>query len=111
MSVDEFIEQIRERIIKELLDLLILGSLSKSRSPMGGYDVILFIHRKFHVLVSSGTVYSLIYRMEREGLIRGMRERRKRVYVLTEKGKETVAAVLDKRNGIINLVQKLLMKD
>ena len=38
---------------------------------MSGYDAISFIHNKFGVLVSSGTVYSHLYALERDGLIKG----------------------------------------
>lgn len=105
---EEFIGEMRERIIKELLDILILGSLNESASPMSGYDVISLVHKKFGVLLSSGTVYSLIYAMEREGLIRGMWERRKRVYKLTEKGKEIIQTVQQRKDEIVRLVKRLL---
>lgn len=78
---------------------------------MSGYDVISFVHKKFGVLISSGTVYGLIYRMEMQGLIRGFWKGRKRLYTLTEKGKEIIKALLDERNEIISLIEKLLMKD
>ncbi|MFQ6080972.1 MAG: PadR family transcriptional regulator [Candidatus Bathyarchaeia archaeon] len=111
LSTEEFLEFIHKRILRELLDIVILGMLNKSRFPMSGYDVISFVHKKFGVLISSGTVYGLIHRMEREGLMRGFWKGRKRVYTLTEKGKETIKALLDERNEIINLIEKLLRKD
>jgi DNA-binding PadR family transcriptional regulator len=54
--------------------------------PISGYDVISFIHNKFGFLASSGTVYSLLYSLERNGLVEGIWIERKRVYKLTEKG-------------------------
>ena len=111
MSTEEFLKLIHKRIIRELLDILILGTLNKSRFPMSSYDLISFVHKKFGLLISSGTVYGLIYCMEREGLIRGFWKGRKRVFTLTERGKETIKALLDERNEIINLIEKLLMKD
>ncbi|KPV61918.1 MAG: Transcriptional regulator PadR-like family protein [Candidatus Bathyarchaeota archaeon BA2] len=105
---EEFLREMRERIIVELLDVLILGSLNESASPMGGYDVISLVRKRFGVLLSSGTVYGLIYAMEREGLIRGMLERRKRVYKLTEKGKEIIQSVQQRKNEIIRLIKMLL---
>ncbi len=76
---------------------------------MSGYDIIGFIHNKFRMLVSSGTVYSLLYSMEREGLIKGRWNQRKRVYMLTEKGEETIKAVLNAKNEIQSLVKRLLL--
>jgi hypothetical protein len=42
---EEFLEEMRERIIKELLDVLILGILDKSASPMSGYDIISLVQK------------------------------------------------------------------
>ncbi|MGB9914944.1 MAG: PadR family transcriptional regulator [Candidatus Bathyarchaeales archaeon] len=56
--------------------------------PLSGYDVIAYIHNKFNLLVSSGTVYSLLYSLERNGLVEGVWDERKRVYKLTEKGEK-----------------------
>jgi DNA-binding PadR family transcriptional regulator len=38
--------------------------------PFSGYDIISYIHNKFQLLVSSGTVYSLLYRLQRNNLVK-----------------------------------------
>lgn len=43
--------------------------------------------------MSSGTVYSLLYLLEREGWVRGVWNQRRRVYELTEKGKEQISVI------------------
>ena len=59
-------------------------------------------------LVSSGTVYSLLYSLERDGLVTADVDSRKRVYTLTDKGKQTLVTV-GRANGEINgLVQNLI---
>jgi len=63
------LKQMHERIIKNVMDIIILAELRNG--PISGYDAISFIHNKFHLLVSSGTVYSLLYSLERNGLIQG----------------------------------------
>jgi DNA-binding PadR family transcriptional regulator len=75
-----------ERIVKNFMCITILTELRNG--PISGYDVISFIHNKFHLLVSSGTVYSLLYSIERNGLIKGTWKERKRVYKLEEIGKK-----------------------
>jgi DNA-binding PadR family transcriptional regulator len=94
------------RIIKNFLDVLVLAELRNG--PMSGYDVIAFIHNKFRLLVSSGTVYSLLYSLERDGLIAGSWSQRKRVYKLTEKGEETIKAILNANDRIQYLMTSLL---
>jgi DNA-binding PadR family transcriptional regulator len=61
-------EKLRRKTLKSFLDILILEELRKS--SLSGYDIIDLIHKKFGILVSSGTVYSLLYSMERDGLIK-----------------------------------------
>jgi DNA-binding PadR family transcriptional regulator len=78
-------------------------------TSLSGYDVISFIHKRFGVLLSSGTVYSCLYFLEREGLIRSEWARRKRVYKLTEKGKQTVRTLLKMKDKILGLVVNLFI--
>jgi len=89
----DILRKMHERTIKNFMDILILAELRKG-GPMSGYDFITFIHKKFHILMSSGTVYSVLYSLDRDGLIKGMNDSRKRVYKLTDKGEETIKALL-----------------
>jgi DNA-binding PadR family transcriptional regulator len=88
------------------MDLLVLAELQEK--PLSGYDIIALIHKRFNVLVSSGTVYSLLYSLERKGLVTADMDQRKRVYTLTAKGEQTLETVR-RANGEINgLVQNLI---
>ena len=102
----KIVENLRRRTIKTFMDMLILTELQEE--PLSGYDVISIIHKKFDVLVSSGTVYSLLYSLERKGLVTADMDQRKRVYTLTSKGEQTLETV-GRANGEINgLVQNLI---
>lgn len=102
----KILKRMHERIIKNFMDIIIMAELKSG--PLSGYDVISFIHNKFHLLVSSGTVYSLLYSLERNGLIEGAWNERKRVYKLTEKGKKTIETILNANDKINNFVTALL---
>ena len=82
------LRQLQKRTVKNFMDILILSELRKA--PMSGYDVISSIFDKFNFLPSSGSVYSLLYGLEREGLIKGGWNGRKRIYTLTSRGEEIV---------------------
>ncbi len=82
------LHQLQKRTVKNFMDILILSELKKA--PMSGYDVISSIFDKFNFLPSSGSVYSLLYALEREGLIKGGWNGRKRIYALTPRGDEIV---------------------
>lgn len=70
------LEKLRRRFIKNFLDILVLAELRDCL--MSGYDVIRFIYEKFGVLVSSGTVYSRLYTLERNGWIKSISTNRKK---------------------------------
>jgi DNA-binding PadR family transcriptional regulator len=100
------LKKMHERIIKNFMDIIIMAELRDG--PLSGYDVISYIHNKFNLLVSSGTVYSLLYSLERSGLIEGAWEERKRTYKLTEKGKKTIETILNANDKIKGLLTNLL---
>ena len=101
------LRKIHERIIKNFMDIIIMTELRNA--SLSGYDFISYIHNKFNLLVSSGTVYSLLYSLERNGLIEGVWEERKRVYKLTPKGEKTIDTLLgasDKIKGFMTNILK-----
>lgn len=106
MSSSKFLEKLRVRVIKNFMDILILTEIEKD--SLTGYDVIRLIHRRFGVLVSSGTVYSLMYSLERDGLIKGVWDQRKRVYKLTEKGEGDIKAVTKANAEIQKFLRNIL---
>ena len=106
LETSVILKKMNRRIIKNFLDVLILAELRSG--PLSGYDVIAYIHNKFRLLVSSGTVYSLLYSLERDGLIAGSWNQRKRVYKLTDKGDETIKAIMSANDKIQLLMSSLL---
>lgn len=99
---------IEKRILNEFMDLLVLLMLNGDGVEVSGYDVIKYLHKRFRFLPSAGTVYSLLYAMERKGLLKGEQRGEKRVYSLTKKGKETAKAIFSAKNGIVTFVSALL---
>lgn len=102
----EVLKNMHERLLKNFMDVLIMARLTNN--SVSGYDVIAYVHKKFGFLISSGTVYSLLYSMERDGLIKGKRINRKRTYTLTDKGEETIKVVQNANDEVQNFVVKLL---
>lgn len=105
----EFLKKMYERIIKCFMDVLVLSKL-RNGNALSGYDVITFVHNRFRFLVSSGTVYSLLYSMEREGLIEGSWNQGKRVYTLTTKGEKTIEAILKANEKILHFMKNILSR-
>ena len=99
-------EKMRRRLINSFLDVIILRALMSR--PMGGHDFIMFISKRLDTLISSGTVYAVLYSMERQGLIEGGRLERKRVYTLTPKGKEAINTVSKTKEKILSALVNVL---
>ena len=103
----EILTRMDERLLKTFTDMLVLAELRNNHN-MSGYDVIEYVHSEFDFLISSGTIYSLLYSMERDGSIEGAWINRKRVYTLTDKGKETIKTIQNASGRIQNFIARLL---
>jgi DNA-binding PadR family transcriptional regulator len=104
----EVLRKLHERIIKGFMDIIVLSKLRSS--SLSGYDIIAFIHDKYGLLISSGTVYSLLYSLERDGLIKGRLHDRRRIYTLTRKGEETIKLVLQSSDKLQKFVMNIFNK-
>ncbi|MBN1358781.1 helix-turn-helix transcriptional regulator [Candidatus Bathyarchaeota archaeon] len=96
---DQVLEEIRRKIVKSYLETIFLAELRKNE-PLSAYELIDVVHSKFGFKFSSGTVYTLLYSMERKHLLMGEAAENKRVYRLTQKGKETIDTILDSREEL-----------
>lgn len=54
-------------------------------------NIIRDVKEKYDIHISPGTVYPIIYKMEREGYIEKIPKSSKRIYVLTAKGRNQIA--------------------
>jgi DNA-binding PadR family transcriptional regulator len=103
----EILVKMNRRVVTIFLDTLIL--LKLRNAPLSGFDIVSYIHKRFAVPISTGTVYTCLYHLEREGLIKGDLTQRKKTYVLSEKGSETVKTLLSMRDKILGLVLNIVM--
>ena len=87
----EILIGMHRRVVTNFLDVLIL--LKLRNGSFSGYDIISYIHKRFDMLISSGT--DLV--------------QRKRVYMLTEKGRGTVKTILGMRDKILGLVVNIFI--
>lgn len=104
----KILRELHERLVKSLMDVIVLVELREGAVFLGGYDVIELLHQKFDVLISSGTVYAILYSMERDGLITGEKTKNKRVYMLTEKGANNIKAISEVKANILDLLTKIV---
>ncbi len=105
-SEAQIISKMNERIIKNFLDLIIMNELRNG--PFSGYDIISYIHNKYQLLISSGTIYSLLYSLERSNLVSGVWTERKRTYQLTKRGEHVIGIVLTANPDIRSFASSFL---
>lgn len=85
-----------------------------NEEPTHGYRLMKEVERKTLGLISptSATLYPMLREMERDGLVKGDQEGRRRVYKITEHGKRVLEKALEKhfelveaiRNSVLDLV-------
>jgi len=106
MLDSKFLLKFKTRIIKEFIDIIILGRLRIA--PSSGYDIIRYIYQKNKVLISSGTIYTTLYSLEREGLIEGRSKGRKRIYRITSKGLDYIEALFHNSEKVLSFLWEVL---
>lgn len=80
-------QELLEKIVKDNLELVTLLFLEKGNKS--GYQILKDIASQFHCILSQGTVYPLLYQMEKEGKILKQNGRgREVVYSLSQKTKK-----------------------
>jgi len=104
---EKLIKDVRKALVKHFLDMIALGIL-RHQSPLSGYDFLEIIYARFSFKVSPGTVYSVLYRLEREGLIKSEMTGEKRVYVLTVEGQGLLDHIMQSKKEIVEFVETII---
>ncbi|MCW4044541.1 MAG: PadR family transcriptional regulator [Candidatus Bathyarchaeota archaeon] len=100
------VKDIEDHIIKKLLDIIILKTISEK--PLTGYGIITIVHREYGVLLCAGTVYSLLHSLEKRHAIKAEYVNNTKYYTLSEKGEDTLGIITSNRNRIRNTLNKVI---
>ncbi|VVB93710.1 Transcriptional regulator PadR-like family protein [uncultured archaeon] len=82
-----------ERLVKEYLDIVVLSLVAGK--PMCGTDIMDIVHRNFNVLLSPGTIYPLLHRLKKEGLLECDCNIKKKVYKPAKGSEMHIRDILD----------------
>lgn len=88
-------EESMEHIVKNDLELIVLALLANE--PMHGIEIMKAMHKNFGVLLSAGTIYPLLHKLEKDGLLKMEYDLKTKRYSILKP--EEVRALL---NGRIN---------
>jgi DNA-binding PadR family transcriptional regulator len=103
----EDLVETRKRILKAVLAPAILAQLAERRF-LSATNIISVFKKRWNIQLSSGTVYPVLYALERDGTIKRLPNRRKKLYVLTSKGKETIKNMQGNTEELNKMINELL---
>jgi PadR family transcriptional regulator PadR len=99
-------KEITAQLTKSLLDLIILGFLSKK--DMHGYEIITNIRKDYGISFGPSTIYPLLNLLEKKGHLESTwdmaSDRPRKVYKLTDNGKSILAY---SENALVSLCKNL----
>jgi DNA-binding PadR family transcriptional regulator len=103
----EILGKMNDRIVQGFLDLVIL--LEMRNRPLDSFDVINFAQRRFNISLTSSAVHSHLNSLEKDGLVKAETASGKKIYTLTDRGKETVSVLPCIRDKILGLFLNLFI--
>ena len=93
------VQEIKVRIVKEFLDLIILIEF-RNNECLSGYDIGINLNHKFKLALSPGTVYATLYTMERKGLVKGETVAKKTSFSITPEGQKRLEKFKESREDL-----------
>lgn len=108
MMKGKLLRDMQRTMVKNFLDTVVMLRLKKASVPMNGYEFVDYVQQKYGVLISPGTMYTMLYALERRGMLKGEWDSGKRVYLLTAQGAKVVDTVLGSRDDIQRFMSTLL---
>lgn len=103
-------EKVNNHFVKAFLDIIVLAMLNEN--PSHGYKLMEDIHNEFGVLLSPGTLYPLLYRLEEGNLIEVEDVQRSKVYRLTSEGNRRLFQIINvyrkKMKNILEFMEEIL---
>jgi DNA-binding PadR family transcriptional regulator len=96
------LKRLKDKLTKENLWLYIVKELAEE--PMYAYKVKVVLREKYNINVATVTVYTVLYRMEREGLITKV-EGDNTMYRVTERGLEQLNKAIEFMKGVVRSLE------
>ena len=104
--MSDFLETMHERILRDYIDIVILAKIHEKE--VTGYELMSYFHQRFDFMVSPGTVYAVLYSLERKGLVQANEIGNKRTYQLTGKGKDALKSITSSLDSLTAFFRKIL---
>jgi DNA-binding PadR family transcriptional regulator len=106
---NKFVLEEKRKLLKAFSDIAILDELTKRRA-LNASDIIVFFHKNYDIRMSPGTLYSILYKLERRGSIKVISDKKTRLYVLADSGRTALNSLQTRLEEIQIFIISLLNK-
>ncbi len=83
---EKHILNLRKKTLLGVIDILTLNWIKKQ--PLCGQDIRDMIKAEFAINIGAGTLYPILYNLQNKGFIESKLYNKKKMYFLTQKGKQ-----------------------
>lgn len=109
--VDDTMEIVENLLLELRRGTLVLSVLSQLGKPTYGYSMVQSLNKK-NIRIDAGTLYPLLRRLEKQGLLNGEWEvtgaKPRKYYVLSNKGKDVYDKLCKEWFGMVDTMNHLL---
>jgi len=106
---NKFVLEEKRKLLKAFSDIAILDELTKGE-PLNASDIIVFFHKNYDIRMSPGTLYPILYKLERRGYIKVIPDKKTRLYVLADSGRTALNSLQTRLEEIQIFIISLLNK-
>ena len=106
---NKFVLEEKRKLLKAFSDIAILDELTKGE-PLSASDIIVFFHKNYDIRMSPGTLYPILYKLERRGYIKVIPDKKTRLYVLADSGRIALDSLQARLEEIQSFIISLLNK-
>lgn len=101
------LQEVRKKVLKAVLAPAILELLSEI-TVSSGTNLIAVLKKRYGIQLSAGTIYPVLYSLEKKKQITKIPHRIRCLYILTDEGKETIDNLQLNIKDLQNMVCRLL---
>ena len=106
---NKFVLEEKRKLLKAFSDIAILDELTKGEH-LSASDIIVFFHKNYDIRMSPGTLYPILYKLERRGYIKVIPDKKTRLYVLADSGRTALNSLQTRLEEIQIFIISLLNK-
>ncbi|MEM0026791.1 MAG: PadR family transcriptional regulator [Ignisphaera sp.] len=98
------VRRLKRKLTVETLWIYVAKALM-NREPLRGYDIVKILRNDMGIKASTITIYSVVYRMAREGLLETVKSGGETLYRLSQRGREEFEEAVKFLESIVTILR------